>query len=164
MTQSPHNLHSLCTASGRAMIEPICRMANVNDLTRCGRSAIRLNVSARCLCPSRDRRASRWFGSISAVIAPSRAHGRSSWGLVIAILIERSYRMTKSRYDRNVDRGAAQQRNYGQATKREDNKPETTAEAPPSPPRHGGAPKSPGGPARGGQDSLGRPKSRGDNG
>ena len=36
--------------------------------------------------------------------------------------------MAKSRYDRNVDRGAAQQRNYGQGTKRKDNKPETTAE------------------------------------
>jgi len=36
------------------MIEPICRIAYVDDLTRCGRSAIRLNVSARCLCPSRD--------------------------------------------------------------------------------------------------------------
>jgi hypothetical protein len=28
--------------------------------------------------------------------------------------------MAKSRYDRNVDRGATQQRNYGQGTKRED--------------------------------------------
>jgi hypothetical protein len=27
--------------------------------------------------------------------------------------------MAKSRYDRNVDRGAAQQRNYGQGAKRE---------------------------------------------
>jgi hypothetical protein len=72
--------------------------------------------------------------------------------------------MTKSRYDRNVDRGAAQQRNYGQGTKREDDKPETTADEPAAPPRHGGATKNPGGPARGCQEPPWRPKSRGDNG
>src|SRR4030095_11251876 len=53
-----------------------CPMAYMDDLTRCGRSAMRLDVSARCLCPSRDRRASQWFGSISTVIAPRRARGR----------------------------------------------------------------------------------------
>src|SRR5262249_40595593 len=52
----------------------------VDDLSRCGRSAERLNVSARYLCPSRDRKASGWFSSIGAVIAPSRARGRSSVG------------------------------------------------------------------------------------
>jgi hypothetical protein len=71
--------------------------------------------------------------------------------------------MAKSRYDRNVDRGAAQQRNYGQGAKREDNKPETTVEEPSAPHRHQ-APKNPGGPARGGQQSPWRPKSRDDNG
>ena len=29
------------------MIKPICHMAYADDLTRCGRSAIRLNVGAR---------------------------------------------------------------------------------------------------------------------
>src|SRR5215468_2705231 len=53
---------------------------DVDDLTRCARSAKRLNVSARYLCPSQDRRASRWFSSIGAVIAPGRARGRSSVG------------------------------------------------------------------------------------
>jgi len=53
---------------------------DVDDLTRCGRSAERLNVSARYLCPSQDQRASRWFSSIGAVIAPGRARGRSSVG------------------------------------------------------------------------------------
>jgi hypothetical protein len=71
--------------------------------------------------------------------------------------------MAKSRYDRNVDRGAAQQRNYSQGTKREDNKPETTAEEPAAPSRHGGAPKNPGGPAKGDQAQPWRPKSRRDN-
>jgi len=52
--------------------------SDVDDLSRCGRGAKRLNVSARYLCPSRDRRASRWFSNIGAVIAPSRARGRSS--------------------------------------------------------------------------------------
>ena len=70
--------------------------------------------------------------------------------------------MVKSRYDRNVDRGAAQQRNYGQGTKRKDNKPETTAEESMRAPRHGGAPKNPGGPARGDQEPPWRPKSRGE--
>jgi len=72
--------------------------------------------------------------------------------------------MAKSRYDRNVDRGAAQRRNYGQGTKREDNKPETTAEEPAAPSRLGGASKNPGGPARIDQESTWRPKSRRDNG
>ena len=72
--------------------------------------------------------------------------------------------MAKSRYDRNVDRGAAQQRNYGQGAKREDNKPETTAEEPSAPHRHGQASKNTGGPARGGQQPPWRPKSRDDNG
>ena len=71
--------------------------------------------------------------------------------------------MVKSRYDRNVDRGAAQQRNYGQETKRKDNKPETMAEESMRAPRHGGAKKNPGGPARGDQEPPRRPKSRGDN-
>jgi hypothetical protein len=71
--------------------------------------------------------------------------------------------MAKSRYDRNVDRGAAQQRNYGQGTKRKDDKPETTAEESMRTPRHGGAPKIPGGPARGDHEPPWRPKSRGDN-
>jgi hypothetical protein len=72
--------------------------------------------------------------------------------------------MAKSRYDRNVDRGAAQQRNYGQGAKREDNKPETTAEEPSAPQRHGQAPKNTGGPARGGQQPPWRQKSRDDKG
>jgi hypothetical protein len=53
---------------------------DVDGLSRCGRSAKRLNVNARYLCPSRDRRTSRWFSSISTVIAPGRARGRSSVG------------------------------------------------------------------------------------
>jgi hypothetical protein len=69
----------------------------------------------------------------------------------------------KSRYDRNVDRGAAQQRNYGQEKKRKDNKPETAAEGLMRTPRLGGAPKNPGGPARGDQEPPRRPKSHGDN-
>jgi hypothetical protein len=72
--------------------------------------------------------------------------------------------MAKSKYDRNIDRGAAQQRNYGQGARREDNKPEPTAEEPSAPPRHGGAQKNPGGQARGDQESPWRQKSRGDNG
>jgi hypothetical protein len=64
---------------------------DVDDLSRCGRGAKRLNVSARYLCPSRDRRASRWFSSIGAVIASSRARGSVAWVIVTAILIERSY-------------------------------------------------------------------------
>ena len=71
--------------------------------------------------------------------------------------------MAKSRYDRNVGRGAAQQRNYGQGTKSKENKPETTAEESMRVPRHGGAPKNPGGPARGDQEPTWRPKSRGEN-
>jgi hypothetical protein len=71
--------------------------------------------------------------------------------------------MVKSRYDRNVDKGAAQQRNHGQGTKRKDNKPETTAEEPMRTPRCGGARKNPGGPARGDQEPPWRQKSRGDN-
>ena len=35
--------------------------------------------------------------------------------------------MAKSRCDRNVDRGAAQRRNYGQGTKREDTKSEQSS-------------------------------------
>lgn len=69
----------------------------------------------------------------------------------------------KSRYERNVDRGAAQQRNYGQGTKRKDNKPETAAEGLMRGPRHGGAPKNPGGPASGEQEPPRLPKSHGDN-
>jgi hypothetical protein len=71
--------------------------------------------------------------------------------------------MAKSRYDRNVDRGAAQQRNYGHGTKRKDSKQETTAEEAMRSPRHGGAPKNSGGPARGEQEPSWRPKPRGDN-
>ncbi|HEU0177881.1 MAG TPA: hypothetical protein VFV58_26760 [Blastocatellia bacterium] len=70
--------------------------------------------------------------------------------------------MAKSRYDRNVDKGAAQQRNYGRGARRKDNKPGTAAEEPVRAPRHGGSPKNPGGPAR--EEPPGRPKSRGDNG
>ena len=69
----------------------------------------------------------------------------------------------KSRYERNVDRGAAQQRNYGQGKKRKDNKPETAAEGLMRAPRHGDAPKNPGGPAIGDQEPPWRPKSHGDN-
>jgi hypothetical protein len=69
----------------------------------------------------------------------------------------------KSRYERNVDRGAAQQRNYDQGTKRKDNKPETATDELMRSPRHGGAPKNPGGPASGDQEPPRRPKSRGDN-
>ena len=69
----------------------------------------------------------------------------------------------KSRYERNVDRGAAQQRNYGQGKKRKDNKPETAAEGLMRAPRHGDAPKNPGGPAIGDQEPPRRPKSHGDN-
>ena len=71
--------------------------------------------------------------------------------------------MVKFRYERNVDRGVAQQRNYGQGTKRKDCKPETAAEESMRAPRHGGAPKNPDGPARGDQESPRRPKSHGDN-
>lgn len=71
--------------------------------------------------------------------------------------------MAKSRYDRNVDKGAAQQRNYGQGARKEDNKPGTSAEESAKTPRHSGGQKNPGGPARGGQEQPRRPKSRGDN-
>jgi hypothetical protein len=71
--------------------------------------------------------------------------------------------MVKSRYDRNVDKGAAQQR-HGQGRRKEDNKPGTTAEEPVRSPRHGGGPKNPGGPAKGDQEHPWRQKSRGDNG
>jgi hypothetical protein len=71
--------------------------------------------------------------------------------------------MAKSRYERNVDRGAAQQRNYGQGTKRKNYKPETAAEESMKDPRPGAAPKNPGGPARGDQEPPRRPKSHGDN-
>ena len=94
------------------------------------------------------------FPSYSRRVA--RAAG-VAWVIVTAILVERSYWMAKSRYDRNVDRGAVQQRNYGQGAKREDNKPETTAEEPTAPHRHGQAPKNTGGPARGGQQPPWRP-------
>ena len=77
--------------------------------------------------------------------------------------------MAKSRYDRNVDKGAAQQRHgpgqgHGQGMKKEDNKPGKAAEEPVRFPRHGGAPKNPGGPARGDHQHPPRPKSRDDNG
>jgi hypothetical protein len=74
--------------------------------------------------------------------------------------------MPKSRYDRNVDKGAAQQRNYGQGAqeaRKEDNKP-GTAEEPARSQRHSGNPKNPSGPARGDQEPPWRPKPRGDNG
>jgi hypothetical protein len=70
--------------------------------------------------------------------------------------------MSKSRYDRNVDKGAAQQRNYGQGPRKEDNKP-GTAEEPAKSQRHSGGSKNPGAPARGDQEPPWRPKSRGDN-
>ena len=77
--------------------------------------------------------------------------------------------MAKSKYDRNVDKGAAQQRHGqggqgGQGGRKEDNKPGTTAEEPVRSPRHGGGPKNPGGPARGDQEHPWRQKSRGDKG
>jgi hypothetical protein len=72
--------------------------------------------------------------------------------------------MAKSRYDRNIDRGAAQQRNYSQGTKREDNKPGAKDDEPAAPPRHGGAPKNQGGSATRDRQAPWRPKSRGDKG
>jgi hypothetical protein len=70
--------------------------------------------------------------------------------------------MAKSRYDRNVDKGAAQQRNYGQGAGKEDNKPGTAPEEAARSQRHGGAHKHPSQPARGDQEPPWRPKSRGD--
>jgi hypothetical protein len=70
--------------------------------------------------------------------------------------------MAKTRYDRNVDKGAAQQRNYGQGERKEDNKPGTAPEESAKSPRHSGA-KNPGGPARGDQETPWRPKPRGEN-
>jgi len=71
--------------------------------------------------------------------------------------------MAKTRYDRNVDKGAAQQRNYGQGARKEDNNPGTAAEEPAKSPRHSGGAKNPGGPARGDQEPPWRPKPHGEN-
>jgi hypothetical protein len=71
--------------------------------------------------------------------------------------------MAKTRYDRNVDKGAAQQRNYGQGAKKEDNKPGTPPEETAKSQRHSGGAKNPAGPARGDQEPPWRQKPRGEN-
>ena len=143
------------------MIVCVCSMTYVSYFMR-SHSAKQLNVSAPCLCPTRDRKASQWFYSISTVIARSRTRDSRTLVAVTAVTSKGVGWIAKSRYDRNVDKGAAQQRNYGQGARRKDDKPGTAAEEPVRPPRHGGGPKNPGGPAR--EEPPWRPKSRGDNG
>jgi hypothetical protein len=120
------------------------------------------NVSARCLCLSGYRRAMQWFSSVFTAIAPSRTRDSRALVAVTESRLKGVSWMAKSRYDRNIDRGAAQQRNYSQGTKRKDNKPGTMDEEPAAPPRHGGAPKNRGGSATRDQEAPWRPKSRGD--
>ncbi len=68
--------------------------------------------------------------------------------------------MVRSKYDRNIDRGAAQQRNPGQGTPGK-SKPGTPAEEPMGTGRHGGSKHQPGSGKRN-QDAPWRQKSDGD--
>jgi len=73
--------------------------------------------------------------------------------------------MAKSKYDRNVDKGAAQQRNAGQGAHGGHNKPGNTTEEAPGTGQRGGGSKDQGGSAKRNQESSWRPKSGGgDNG
>jgi len=73
--------------------------------------------------------------------------------------------MAKSKYDRNVDRGASQQRNAGQGAQGGQNKPKNITEEQPGSGHQGGGSKNQGGSARRNQESSWRPKSGGgDNG
>src|SRR5262245_65832229 len=72
--------------------------------------------------------------------------------------------MAKSKYDRNVDKGAAQQRNAVQGTQGGHSKPGNISEEQPGTGRHGGGSKNQGGSARRNQESSWQPKSdAGDN-
>jgi len=71
--------------------------------------------------------------------------------------------MAKSKYDRNIDKGAAQQRNAGQGMKRGCNKPGMPAEEPMGTGQQGGGgAKNQGGSAKPNRESSWRPKSDSD--
>jgi len=69
--------------------------------------------------------------------------------------------MAKSKYDRNVDKGAAQQRNAGQGMTEGCNKPGMPAEEPMGTGQQDGGMKDQGGPAKRNRESSWRPKSGG---